>query len=73
MEQKIKHTIMMVEKNGDAEVTYNDVIWYQGLYGCLIELHMEDGSTATFDNSEWLMFDLTPTRGWNGNAAIVAH
>ena len=70
---KIKHTIMMMERDGDSEVTYNDVIGYDGLYGCLIELHFEDGSTATFDNEKWLMFDLTPTRGWNSNATEISH
>lgn len=64
---KTPHTILMMEKNGEAEVTYNNVVDYTGLYGCLIRLEMADGSTATFDNSEWLMFDLTPMRGWNSN------
>lgn len=68
---KINHTIMMVERDGDAEVTYNNVIGYTGLYGCLIRLELEDGSTATFENSGWLMFDLTPTRGWNSNSCEI--
>ena len=68
MNEKIKHTILMMERDGDTEVTYNNVMWYEGLYGCLTVLHFEDDTTATFDNDKWLMFDLTPTRGWNNNA-----
>lgn len=68
---KINHTILMVERNGDAEVTYTNVVSYTGLYGCLIRLELSDGSTATFENSEWLMFDFTPTRGWNSNACEI--
>ena len=68
---KIKHTIMMIEKAGNTEVIYNDVIDYTGLYGCLIRLELEDGSTATFENDNWLMFDLTPTRNWNSNAVEI--
>lgn len=68
MSERIKHTILMMERDGDAEATYNDVIWYEGLYGCLLRLHMEDDSEATFNNEEWLIFDLTPTRGWNPKA-----
>jgi len=68
---KINHTIMMIERDGDTEVTYNNVIGYTGLYGCLIRLEFEDGSTATFDKDNWIMFDLTPTRGWNCNAAEI--
>lgn len=68
---KVKHTIMMKEKEGNSEVTYKDVIGYESLYGCFTQLNFEDGSTATFNSDEWLMFDLTPTRGWNGNAAEI--
>ena len=69
--KKLNHTILMVERDGDAEVTYTNVVSYEGLYGGLIQLNLEDGSTATFENSEWLMFDLTPTRGWNSNAVEI--
>ena len=69
---KVKHTIMMMERDGDAEVTYNNVVGYDGLYGCLIRLYFNDGTTATFDKEAWLMFDLTPTRGWNSRAAEVS-
>ena len=68
---KVKHTIIMVEKNGDAKVTYKNVIGYEGLYGCLTQLNLEDGATATFNNDEWLMFDLTATKGWNENAVEI--
>ena len=67
----IKHTIMMIARDDDTEMTYNDVVSYMGLYGCQIRLEFEDGSTATFDNENWLMFDLTPTRGWNCNATEI--
>lgn len=62
-----KHTIMMINKEDDTEVTYKEVTGFEGQYGCLLVLKFEDGSTATFDNEKWLMFDLTPMRGWNGN------
>ncbi len=73
MEEKINHTILMMERDGDAEVTYDNVVGYEGRWGCLLILELADGSTATFDNDKWLMFDLTPTRGWNSNADIPEH
>ena len=59
------HTIKMVTKDGSAEATYNNVVSYLGMYGCLIRLELDDGSTATFDVAEWEMYDLTPCKGWN--------
>lgn len=59
-----KHTILMMNREDDTEATYNDVINYEICNGFLT-LKLEDGNTATFTNDEWLMFDLTPTRGWN--------
>lgn len=67
----MKHTIMMIARDDDTEMVYEGVVSYTGLYGCLIRLEFEDGTTATFDNENWLMFDLTPTRGWNCNAAEI--
>ncbi|HEX2938876.1 MAG TPA: hypothetical protein VHO66_08155 [Ruminiclostridium sp.] len=62
-----EHTIMMVSKEGNTEVTYKNVIGFEMQYGCLLVLKFEDGCTATFENENWLMFDLTPMKGWNSN------
>lgn len=67
----MKHTIMMIARDDDTEMVYEGVVSYTGLYGCLIRLEFEDGTTATFDKENWLMFDLTPTRDWNCNAAEI--
>ena len=62
-----KHIIKMIDKTTGAEVIYNDVTWVDYRFGCEMILNFEDGSTATFDKSEWEMWDLTPYKGWNSN------
>ena len=70
-DKEIIHKILMKEAHGGGEVVYSNVTWYEGIYGCLIRLHMEDGSTATFEKDDWCMFDLMPTLGWNDHATNI--
>lgn len=63
---KIEHFILMMNRETDEEIEYKGVIGYELLEnGNLLQLNFSDGSTATFSNHDWLMFDLTPMRGWN--------
>lgn len=65
---KTIHTIKMINKKDETlSITYNNVIDCTPLFGCAWELQFPDGNTATFEMTEWEMWDLTPHKGWNHN------
>lgn len=69
--ERILHTIKMVNRKDGAEVVYQGVKNYDTTHGgCVTELNFPDGSTASFEKSEWELWDLTPQKGWNCNIPI---
>ena len=69
--QAIKHSVLMMEKDGPARTKYEDIIDCEHKDG-LIVLTRINGETASFpDDGNWLMFDYTPTCGWNENPGVV--
>ncbi|MDE7083530.1 MAG: hypothetical protein K2O89_07530 [Clostridia bacterium] len=62
---KTLHTIKMVCKEDGTEVIYKEVKHANYYSGCLVELELADGKTATFDTDKWELWDLTPQKGWN--------
>ena len=69
--QEIRHTILMVEKGGTARTKYENVRRQEVRNG-YITLYLDNGETASFpDNGYWLLFDLTPTLGWNERPGCI--
>ncbi len=68
--ERILHTIKMVSKEDGTEAIYKDVKTANYHYGCLVELKLADGNTATFETEKWELWDLTPQKGWNCNIPI---
>ena len=63
---KALHTIKMVNtKEEGVEAVYANVVSADWKSGCTVELQLADGNTATFETSEWELWDLTPQKGWN--------
>lgn len=61
----------MINCKDGQEVVYQEVVNYKTIYGgCITQLNFPDGSTASFENSEWELWDLTPQKGWNCNIPI---
>lgn len=69
--QEIRHTILMVEKGGTVRTKYENVRRQEVRNG-YITLYLDNGETASFpDNGYWLLFDLTPTLGWNEQPGCI--
>lgn len=69
--QPIKHTILMVSTVDQSSTTYKEVRGCERKDGKIV-LDLGNGDTATYaDDGSWLMFDLTPTVGWNEAAGFV--
>lgn len=64
---KTLHTIKMISKEDGTEVVYKEVKVAKYYSGCLVELELADGNTASFDTDKWELWDLTPQKGWNEN------
>lgn len=69
--QPITHTILMVSAVDQSSTMYKEVRGCKRKDGQIVlDLGKED--TATYaDDGSWLMFDLTPTVGWNEAAGFV--
>ena len=69
--QPIKHSVLMVEKDGPAQAKYEDIINCEHKNDKIV-LTRSGGVTASFpDDGSWLMFDCTPTCGWNENPGVI--
>lgn len=69
--QPITHTILMVSTADQSSTTYKEVRGCERKDGKIV-LDLGNGDTATYaDDGSWLMFDLTPTVGWNEAAGFV--
>ena len=69
--QEIRHTILMVETGGAARTKYENVVRQEVRNG-YITLYLDNGEIASFpNNGYWLLFDLTPTLGWNERPGCI--
>lgn len=69
--QPILHSVLMVEKDGPAQTKYENVAFCEHKDGMIV-LTLSNKETASFpDNGSWLMFDFTPTCGWNENPGVI--
>lgn len=69
--QPILHSVLMVEKDGPAQAKYEKVAFCEH-ENRMIVLTLSNKETVYFpDDGSWLMFDYTPTCGWNENPGII--
>lgn len=69
--QPIQHSVLMVEKNGPAQAKYENVASCEHKDSRIV-LTLSNQETASFpDDGSWLMFDFTPTAGWNENPGVI--
>lgn len=69
--QPIMHSVLMVEKDGPAQAKYEKVAFCEHKDGMVV-LTLSNKEPASFpDDGSWLMFDRTPTCGWNENPGVI--
>lgn len=67
----VEHFITMYNRETGEEINYKNVIGFELLEnGYYLQLKFTDGTTSTFTNIEWIMYDFTPQRGWNYDATL---